>query len=114
MFQNILNGYIKTENFKEENKKKTIKEIFEIKNVLLYIISFLVSMVGFGELGSPFAFAIFAATCSNNVPSAIVYILSTTGVLLKFGKTRNINICSYYINIYYWNINVKTRSKKFR
>lgn len=84
MFQNI--SY--EEEFKEENKrdkKLILKEIFNLKNIFLYIVSFLVSMIGFGDMGSPFALAIFAATCSNNIPSGVVYILSGLGVLIKFG-----------------------------
>ena len=113
MFQNISNEEIGQEEVEDKiNYKKLLKDIFALKNICLYIISFLVSMVGFGDLGSPFALAIFAATCSNRIPSSIVYIMSGLGVLLKFGKARFSYVLICYSSVYYRDISIKTRNKR--
>ena len=86
MFQNIADQEL--EQGKIENKtivKNKVKEIFKFSNIFLYLVSFLASTVSFGNLGSPFAVSLFAATCSNKIPAGIIYVLSGLGVLLKFG-----------------------------
>lgn len=85
MFQNITEEEILESN--RNKKKRILKDNFSMKNIVIYIISFLVSMTGFGEIGSPFALAIFAAVCSTTMPSGIVYILCGAGVFIKFGKS---------------------------
>lgn len=84
MFQNISDEEIEIEEV--INQKNIFREIFKLKNILLYVVSFLVSMTSFGDMGSVFALSIFAATCSNKIASGIVYVLTGAGVLLKFGK----------------------------
>lgn len=81
MFQNINNK--EEDNVYEVNEKKIeLKNLFTINDIVLYVITFMMSMVSFnGEL-FPFGLAMFAASCSNRIPSAIVYI--TAGI-------RNIN-----------------------
>lgn len=84
MFQNLNNEeeyYIQ----EESKTKPSIKNLFNSKYILLYIISFMVSMVSFNSEWAPFGLAIFAACCSNKKPAGIVYILSLIGTLIKFG-----------------------------
>lgn len=91
MFQNIQNNdeQYKTQDVEEKNKidiKNILKELFTKNNILLYIVSFMISTVGFGDSINPFAIALLAAVCSNNIPMGIIYILTLIGTGLGFGK----------------------------
>ena len=72
-----------------EEIKILMKKFFEKRNLLLYIISFMISMVSFGgnsSLGlAPFALAIVAATLANEIPIGVVYVLTCIGTYLGFG-----------------------------
>ena len=62
MLQNINENTIGTETYKDEKKEKRKIDIFSnvcaIRNIVIYIISFMISMVGItGEL-SPFSISI--------------------------------------------------------
>lgn len=82
MFQNINNN----EEYIEEKKINIdIKNLFKSKDVFLYLISFMVSMVSFNGEWSPFGLAIFAACCSNRKPVGIIYFIVAIGTLIKFG-----------------------------
>lgn len=82
MFQNINSN---EEYIEENNIKLNLKNLFKSKDIFLYIISFMVSMVSFNEEWAPFGLAIFAACCSNRKPVGIIYILVAIGTLIKFG-----------------------------
>ena len=95
MFQNIA------KDFEEENReqlgfssKKSVKQIlkslFSVQNIILYTISFLISMVGFSSESlilsiSPFAISLVAAMLSNHMPVGIMYVLTLIGTWIKFG-----------------------------
>lgn len=89
MFQNIIDEEIKQENesFDTEKNKRTInfKSLFSVSDFILYAVSFMVSMVGFGGEFAPFGLAIFAAVCSNRIPAGIVYLATCLGTLIGFG-----------------------------
>ena len=90
MFQNVLNDY-EQENYYEIDEEKSqikniIKKLFGKQNLIIYIISFMISTIGFGNGINPFAIAIFAAVCSNDIPIGVVYILSLIGTGIGFGK----------------------------
>lgn len=91
MFQNISNDY-DDQNIEEEyedvklnSKNRIIKRIFSVQNIIIYILSFMMSMVGFGNGLAPFGLAIFATSCSTNIPIGIVYILTLIGTFIGFG-----------------------------
>ena len=94
MFQNIVNE-IENENTEEINNtgskkankiKIIIKNTFTKQNILMYIISFMLSMVSCGnEQIAPFGLAIFSAICSQGIPMGIVYILMIIGTFIGFG-----------------------------
>ena len=106
MFQNILKDFTgeNSENEQEEIKnkkliKETLKNLFGIQNIILYTISFLISMVGFSSENlmlsiSPFAISFLAAMLSNYSPVGIVYILTLIGTWLKFGTN---SLFTYFI-----------------
>ena len=66
-------------------KKIDLKNLFSLSDIVLYVVSFMISMVGFGKEFAPFAFAMFAATCSNRIPAGIVFIVTLIGTLIGFG-----------------------------
>ncbi len=103
MFQNIVD-IEKEENStqeeikidKKENIKNILKRLFTKQNILVYILSFMLSMVSGINGMAPFGLAIFAAALSNGVAGGIIYILTLIGTAVGFGRTR----CTYiYINI---------------
>ena len=95
MFQGIVDEDIKKDNEefeKEENSKRiNFKNFFSISNIILYTISFMVSMVSFGGKFAPFGLAIFAAACSNGIPAIIIYVITLIGTLVGFGVSEFLN-----------------------
>ena len=96
MFQNVEKNINNRQDFneafydKKDKMKIAIKSLLSINNIIIYIIAFMVSMVGFSShnimLGlSPFAIAFMAAMLSNGNPVGIVYILTLIGTFIKFG-----------------------------
>lgn len=95
MFQNISKDSFDTKNeYNEEEKKVIIKDVlkklFAKQNIILYITTFLISMVGFSGSSLmfsmvPFGLAIIAGALSNNRPIGIMYILSLVGTFIRFG-----------------------------
>lgn len=95
MFQNISRDF--TEDIKEDvkqNKKESIKQIvkrlFAKQNIILYIVTFMVSMVGLSSNNLifsivPFGLALLAAAFSNGKPIGIMYVISLLGTFIKFG-----------------------------
>jgi len=60
------------------------------KLIILYIITFFISMVGFnGEL-NPFAVAMLGAFCSMNIPVGILVLLSAIATYISFGAVSTI------------------------
>ena len=102
MFQNISRE-IENENFQEQDVKLSkfdkIKNILKgslnKQNIILYVISLMVSTVGFGgnnSLGlAPFGLAILAAVLSNNIAIGGVYIATLIGTGIGFGMTGLLN-----------------------
>jgi len=95
MFQNITAEC--EQNFNEKKSiKNTIMKVLTVKNVLIYILSFFLSMVQFNEGIYPFGLAITAACCSIGVPIGGIAIITSIGTLIKFGPLEMI---SYIITI---------------
>ncbi|MDO5557103.1 MAG: SpoIIE family protein phosphatase [Clostridia bacterium] len=82
MFQNILKDFDDSQN---ENYTKEKNKLNLNRNIYLYIISFLLSMVGIGTELAPFGIAILVATLSNNIPIGIMCITVGLGTLIGFG-----------------------------
>lgn len=106
MFQNIardLSDESQSIGQEQKTNQKSIKEIlrnlFSIQNVILYTISFLISMVGFSSENlmlslSPFAISFLAAMLSNYSPIGIVYLLTLIGTWIKFGAS---SVLTYFL-----------------
>lgn len=88
MLQNITKGLTYEEDERVNNDYLyAIKKIFTKQNLAVYILTLFVSMVGFGEdfLIAPFGIALVAASISNGIPLAMVYVSSLIGTTIKFG-----------------------------
>ena len=104
MFQNITrdsndNTEFYDEEVKKVNTKDVLKRLFAKQNIVLYIVTFMISMVGFDNNSLifslvPFGLAIIAAALSNDRPIGIMYILSLIGTFISFGFT---NLLVYFI-----------------
>ena len=98
MFQNIAKDLRNNQNENDEDNKKVnaidvLKKLFAKENIVLYIITFLISMVGFSDNSliislSPFGLAMVAGALSNNRPIGIMYVLSLIGTFIGFGLTN--------------------------
>ena len=98
MFQNIAKDYAEDQFEdvklnKKDNMKNIVKRLFAKQNLILYLITFMVSMVGFSSNNLifsivPFGLALIAATFSNGQAIGIMYILSLIGTFLRFGTNN--------------------------
>lgn len=96
MIQNIA------ENLKEENKvkeKKSTKsryidfaDLFSKQNVLIYILTFMISEVSLGQnredIIAPFGIALAIAAISNSIPALFVFLAGLIGSFVKFGWSQ--------------------------
>lgn len=90
MFQNIAQDYddYEIQDVEQKNSNKgnfKIKKLLSIQSIVLYVISFFASTVSFESEIAPFGLAIFAAACSNKIPSAILFLINGMAVLFGFG-----------------------------
>lgn len=88
MFQNISDSYDEereNEQTTNNNKKQILKHLLDKRNILIYILSFMISTVSFSGEIAPFGLSVLVACCSNSVPIGIIYILSAIGTLIGTG-----------------------------
>ena len=90
MLQNISKELGYNEEVKKVNGKNyeiITKKIFTKQNMVMYVISLLISMVSFGEdtIIAPFGIALVAASISKGIPLMMVYVVSLIGTSIKFG-----------------------------
>ena len=91
MFQNVQYEEIRQENNKIENIADILKNIFTIKNIVLYIIAFMTSMVGLGGEVSAFSLSIAVACFSCGIPAFGIIIISIIGNIFGFGAAGGVN-----------------------
>lgn len=101
MFQNIANDFNTEKNhykdvkFNNEDMRIFLRKAFSRQNIIIYIISFMISMVSFGgdiSLGlAPFGLAITAAIASSGIPISFVYIITLLGSFFGLGKEITLN-----------------------
>lgn len=104
MFQNISKDYAEDQFEdvklnKKDNIKNIAKGLFAKQNLVLYILTFMVSMVGFSSNNLifsivPFGLALLAAAFSNGQAIGIMYILSLIGTFIRFGTN---NLLTYMV-----------------
>ncbi|MBR3152049.1 MAG: SpoIIE family protein phosphatase [Clostridia bacterium] len=87
MFQNLADEIMQK---KEDVKINSVKDnlfsrVFRIQNIIVYILSFLISTVRIDEEIAPFGMAIFAAACGSKIPAGVVLISTMAATLISFG-----------------------------
>ena len=87
MFQNINENTVNTAKYEEDNSHKKKIEIFSnvlsIKNIIIYVITFMISMVGVTGEFSPFSISILGACLANSVPALGVVL---AGIIMSLGS----------------------------
>ena len=87
-FDNSTNDKLDFEKVsKSAEERSVIKRLFSLKNIIIYVVAFLMSMISVkrGNFIAPFGIAIVAASMSNGVPIIFVLIASLIGTTIKFG-----------------------------
>ena len=74
-----------------KSNKELIKNLFSIKNIIIYILSFMVSMVGMGQDVSPFSIAMVGACLASKVPAIVVLIVGLIGNIVGVGTIGALN-----------------------
>ena len=119
MFQNISKEYGENQNLYEDvelNKKERIRDFFKKccskQMIILYMVSFLLSMVSFKtnkEL-APFGIAILVATLANCIPIGIISALVVTGSAIAFGGQGALNVLLILLLVFF---SILLKSPKF-
>lgn len=92
MLQNISKNYEQREEVKEKAEvdyKEVASRIFSGRNIIIYVLTLMISMVGFGfdndAVIAPFGLALVTASISLGLPIAVVYVVSLIGTAIGFG-----------------------------
>ena len=93
------NGQTKTS---EKSNKARFLSLFTIRNIIIYILTLLVSMAGGNNdlnlLFIPLGFSMGVAAVSYGIPSIIVIICSLVGTTIKYGfGALGINAIAYFV-----------------
>lgn len=93
------NGQTKTS---EKSNKARLLSLFTIRNIIIYILTLLVSMAGGNNdlnlLFIPLGFSMGVAAVSYGIPSIIVIICSLVGTTIKYGfGALGINAIAYFV-----------------
>lgn len=87
MFQNVDGNTINIEEEKKGriNKVNIFSNVLSKKSILIYIVSFLVSLVGIGGNFSVFSISILGACLASSVPALGIVLFSLIGNGIKYG-----------------------------
>ena len=91
MFQNVQYEDIRQENNRIIKVEDIFKNIFTLKNIVLYVIALMTSMVGLAGEVSPFSLAIVTACFSCGIPAFGIILISIIGNIIGFGATGGVN-----------------------
>ena len=76
---------------KQNTSKEILKNLVNVKNVMIYIIAFMISTIGMGQEVSPFSIAIVAASLAGGVPAIMVVIAGLVGNIIGVGAIGALN-----------------------
>ena len=82
MFQNIGEAVLESEKKEIPNKWA---QVFTPSNIVIYIITFMLSLVGVGGNFSVFSISMLAACFATSVPLLGIVVVSILGNIIKFG-----------------------------
>ena len=92
MFQNVQYEEITQSNKEKiDNVVNVFKNVITVKKVVLYVITFLVSIIGLGGEVSPFSLALIAACLASEIPVFGIIIISIIGNIIGFGAAGGVN-----------------------
>lgn len=74
-----------------KDNKELIKNLFSVKNIIIYVLAFMVSMVGMGQDVSPFSIAMVGACLASKVPAIVVLIVGLIGNIFGVGTIGALN-----------------------
>ena len=75
MFQHLAEETVQGENNKMNSKfLKICKELLKFQNIVIYILTFLISMISVTDIYIPLGMAMVAACLGSTVPIFLVYI----------------------------------------
>lgn len=86
---NKVVGQAKLKDVEMMNKnkiKQIVLNLFDKKNILIYILAFMLSTVSSAGDNMFFGLSMFAAICSYGIPVGMVYIITIIGTLIGFGR----------------------------
>ena len=73
------------------NNKEILKNLFGVKNIIIYVLAFMISTVGMEQEVSPFSIAIVSACFSSGIPAIVVVVLGLVGNLIGVGIIGTLN-----------------------
>ena len=76
---------------KQYTNKEILKNLISIKNIIIYIIAFMISTIGMGQEVSPFSIAIVAASLAGGVPAIMVVVAGLIGNFIGVGAVGVLN-----------------------
>ena len=76
---------------KKDTQKEVLKNLINIKNVTVYIIAFMISIIGMGQEVSPFSIAIVGASLASGVPAIGVVVAGLLGNVIGVGAAGALN-----------------------
>ena len=88
MFQNINEDTININNENTRDNKQGVNmfaNVFAKNNIVLYVVSFMLSMVGLTEEFSIFSVSMLGACFASSVPALGIVLVSLIGNLIKYG-----------------------------
>ena len=103
MFQNIAEETMQNE---RENINinarwaKLLKELFKVQNIVIYILTLLISMITVKDTYIPLGIAMVAACLGSTVPIVLVYICSLIGTAISVGSSEFANV--FWLSIVYF------------
>ena len=87
-----------------------------MQNIILYTITFMISMVGISTDNimftiTPFGLAIIAAALSCNMPVGIMYLISLISTFIKFGPN---SLLTYILTTLVFFVAILIKNQKYR
>ena len=89
MFQNVADAenYNKQKDYSSSNVIYRLKEIFKYQNIIIYLLTFLMSTLSVKGEFAPFGLAMMAACVGESVPIIGVFFVAIIGIFLENGLT---------------------------
>ena len=76
---------------KNNKGKEILKNLINIKNIMIYIVALMISTIGMGQEVSPFSIAIVGASLAGGVPAIMVVLAGLIGNIIGVGTVGALN-----------------------